>query len=252
MVKSIERITGIFKIVSAESQGLTQAQIAKALGVPKSTLSAFLHDLTLQGFLSLDAASREYSLGPLLLSLAGNCLRNLDVSKVSRPFLRQLADATGESTGLAIPKGSEMVLVAKENSPQPILHLLKIGQTAPLYATASGKIFLAYRSEEEIRKYIQETRFLPLTGKTIVDERRLRREMRDIRRMGLAYNQGEFSDMTVSIAAPVFDVWGTVVGSLVVMAPEYRIDAGKRKVIEDSLRAWSSSMSQRLGFNPEG
>lgn len=251
MVKSVERVSQILRLTGNSTDGLSNAQIAKTLNIPKSTLSALLNSLVSHGYLSLDASSLRYRLGPFLLALAGRYIGSLDMVKIGQNFLKQLTLKTEESSGLEIPHGPDIMLVAKEDSPQPVLHLLEIGERAPIYATAAGKTILAYRSDFEIKKYLDSVALVPFTDNTITDPNRIWEEIAEIRSGSLAYNRGELNALSIAIAAPVFDLHGSLIAALVVIMPAFRSDDKKNKIIEDALREASVALSHELGFEPE-
>lgn len=248
MVKSAERVCDILKLLAPRRDGLRHAEIARALKIPSSSLSGLLASLLEQQFLSLNALTQRYSLGPQILSLAGSYLEGLDVVEQSKPVVKKLAEETGESAALSIRCDWDIMTAFKEDSRQLIKRTLQIGERQPMHATASGKAILAHLDEREIEEFLSTSKLVPITAKTITDPKVLRKELAEIRVSGLAYNREEVSDQIIAIGAPVFDLFGKVVASLVVSSPVTRFTGAKETLIQNAVKEASESISRRLGF----
>jgi IclR family KDG regulon transcriptional repressor len=105
--RSVVRALQILDILSPSEDGLSHAQITKTLGIPKSSVSPILHDLTSHDFISYDQSTRRYTLGPKVTSLAHNYLEKLDLIKIGGPVVKGLARMTGESVALYIRSNTE-------------------------------------------------------------------------------------------------------------------------------------------------
>jgi len=232
MVKSALRVCQLLTLISKNKGGLRNAEIAKALSMPTSSTSKLLATLVDQKFVSLDSETLRYSVGHQLLSLAGSYLDGLDLTQYSRPVVEKLAEDTGESVAVLIRTSQKVMVIFKIDSNQPIKPSMQIGQRSPMYASASGKVILAFLPENELERYFSSVKFNPITKKTITDPKILRRQLEKIRSTGLAYNREELEDQIIAIAAPIFDLFEIVVASLLVYVPTVRFTKKKRKQIE--------------------
>ena len=118
---------------------------------------------------------------------------------------------TDESSALAVRKGDEMLIVYGENCSQPLKRTVEIGYRAPIYTTAGGKVILAHQSDEEIDQYLSSIELTPKTHATITDSTMLLEELKAIRLEKIAYAQEERYEGLIAMAAPVFDLFGSVV-----------------------------------------
>jgi DNA-binding IclR family transcriptional regulator len=169
---------------------------------------------------------------------------------VGRPVTRELVKEINEDIELAIVKNDETLFVYKEECSQPLKYYIEIGDRAPLYATASGKAILAHLTEEEVSHFLLTTKLVPLRDNTITDEKALRDELENIRSKGLAYSREEFQEGISAIAAPIFNLHGTVVGSIVVSLPSVRFNAKHMRFIEPKLLDAARKISHQFGFEP--
>ena len=101
----------------------------------------------------------------------------------------------------------------------------------PLHAVSSGLVLLAARTEPEVRDYCAGglARF---TGRTTTRTADLKRRLDQIRKDGYAWTVEEFIDGVSSVAAPIRDGAGHVVGALHVHGPSYRVKSSNRNVIQ--------------------
>jgi len=251
MVKSATRVIQILEAVGASKNGISHADLSAALNIPKGSLSLLLADLVTHDFLSLrKEEERRYVVGPQVLVLAGKYLTDLDIVQLGRPVVHEVMNTTDESSALAVRKGDEMLIVYGENCSQPLKRTVEIGYRAPLYTTAGGKAILAQQSDEDIDRYLSSVTFTPITRATITDSKILLRELKAIRLEKIAYSREERYEGLITMAAPVFDLFGSVVAAIVVTFPTIRFNAKSEKLVKETLIGASEKLSRQLGFNP--
>lgn len=252
MVKSATRVIQILETVGASKNGISHAELSAVLKIPKGSLSLLLADLVAHDFLSLrKEEERRYVIGPQVLVIAGQYLTDLDIVQLGRPVVHELMNTTDESSALAVRKGDEMLIVYGENCSQPLKRTVEIGYRAPLYTTAGGKAILAHLADEEIQKYLSSVKLTPKTHSTITDPKQLLKELEAIRLEKIAYTREERYEGLIAMAAPVFDLFGSVVAALVVTVPTIRFNANSEKLIKKTLDGASEKLSRQLGFNPD-
>lgn len=248
MVKSAERAVKILEAVAQARGGLTHTEMCHALRIPSGSLTPLLNTLRSLGYLLLDPSGKKYMLGPSVLVLARRYQEELDIVQIGQPFLTELVRVTGEAAAITIENGNHSTVVAKVNSPLPVSPSLKLGDSAPLYAGASGKIYLAFRSDEEIRRYLSTVVLKPLTPKTPVHPDKIWRELMAIREGGLSYSREYIFEGVTAVAAPVRDFSGKVVATFILSAPSSRMGAEKEELVEKALREAAAAFSEKLGF----
>ncbi|MBN2402347.1 MAG: IclR family transcriptional regulator [Spirochaetes bacterium] len=247
MVKSASRVMEILKIVSTSREGLKHSEISQALGIPKGSLTFLLADLTSEEFLVIENDGR-YKIGPQILFLANRYLASLDIINFSEPILKELVAKTNESSALAVPKGKDVVVVAKQNAFQQLKLEFDIGVFFPLYATAMGKVILAYLTDEKLKHYLSTVKLVPITQNTIVDPQRLLKELKKIRENSIAYSLEEQFEGRIALAAPVFNNKGEVTASLTQQIPTVRFTPEKEQLLKSALLEASKNLSNKLGF----
>jgi DNA-binding IclR family transcriptional regulator len=249
MPRSTDRAFDILEMIGANKDGLTHGKIAQGLNIPKSSLSKLLSSLMAKNYLTFDKTSRTYTVGPQVLFLASSYLARLDIVRVAQPIIREAMMKTGESASLMIRSGNEGLIVCKENSPHIVIARFSIGTRVPLYATAGGKVLLAFLSTEQIEQYISSVDLSSLTRKTITKPDKLKRELKAIRANGLAYCNGEQFEDLDSMAAPVFAWDGRIAAAIGTPFPKIRSNKKNKQIIENVLRKSAAEISQKLGLS---
>jgi DNA-binding IclR family transcriptional regulator len=249
MVKSADRVMQILEAIGSSEEGRTHGELASGLNIPKSSLSLLLANLVGREYLSLNGAEKRYALGPQVLVLAGRYLSSLDIARLGQPVLKTITRTIDESAEIAIKRGNEMMIIAKEDRSRPLTRMIQMGERAPIYATAAGKAILAHLSDDEIDQYLSMAELTPITKATITDPEVLRRELNAIRSGALARSHEELHEGITAVASPVFDLYGHVVASIVLPVLTVRFTPEKEKKAEEILRRASIELSHQLGFD---
>src|ERR1700758_1460280 len=148
-VQSVDRAVAILEILARDGEaGVTE--VARELGVHKSTASRLLAALDRRELVAQDAARGKFRLGVGLLRLAGAAARGLDLTQESRPVCRALAQEVGETVNLAILSGRDALYLDQVAGPAALSPPNWAGKRIPLHATSDGKVLLAYLPEAEL------------------------------------------------------------------------------------------------------
>jgi IclR family transcriptional regulator, KDG regulon repressor len=124
-----------------------------------------------------------------------------------------------------------------------------VGQTLPLHATAAGKTHLAFDTDEQLKSSLPDV-LRAYTDRTITDRALLFAQLESVARSGYAVDSGEYLDEVSSVAVPIRDYTRSVVGSLSVSGPAYRIPEDRVAAeIAPLILDAGRELSHRLGYN---
>ena len=141
---SVHKTFAILEYFTAHKPEWGVTELAEAIGSNKSTIYRFLADLQKLGILYKDPATEKYSLGLKLFELGSRVqLKSAFVEK-THPVLVEVAGRIKETVHIAIFKNHQVFYVDKVESPQGLKISSHIGTYTPAYATALGKVLLAY------------------------------------------------------------------------------------------------------------
>jgi IclR family transcriptional regulator, acetate operon repressor len=221
--RSLARLLGLFAALAAARDGMSLAELSKYLRSPKSSLLNLLRPLVLENYLSYEGA--RYRLGVAVFRLASNITSAWDLTGAMRGLLRDLAVRSGESAYLGVldADGEHVVVIDAIESANTVRFSTAAGGRNPLYATAAGKVLLAYGETEWQKSYLAAARLAPLTANTKTSRQALRDELTLVRERGLCISIGELVADSASIAAPVLGVDGKTIAVLAIGAPLGRL-----------------------------
>jgi DNA-binding IclR family transcriptional regulator len=245
-VQSVDRAVAILEILARDGEaGVTE--VARELGVHKSTASRLLAALDRRELVDQDAARGKFRLGVGLVRLGGAAGRRLDVVQASRPVGRALAAEVGETVNLAILAGRDALYLDQVAGPAALSPHNWAGQRIPVHATSDGKVLLAYLSDAELAMSLAPPlrRFTEHTTTAVGD---LRRVLAEVRRQGFATAVEELEAGLTAVAAPVRDAEGRVVASISASGPSFRIPADRLPALAGSVAAAAAEISRRLGW----
>jgi len=245
-VQSVDRAVTILEILARDGEaGVTE--VARELGVHKSTASRLLAALDRRELVSQDTARGRFRLGVGLVRLAGAAGRSLDVVQESRPVCRALARQEGETVNLAILSGRDALYLDQVAGPAALSPHNWAGQRIPLHATSDGKVLLAYLSQAELARCLTPP-LRRFTDRTITTLDELSPVLAEVRQRGFATAVDELEAGLTAIAAPVRNEEGRVVASISASGPSFRIPADRIGQVAESVRRAAAKVSRRLGW----
>ncbi len=122
---------------------LSNQEIARRTALPKPTVSRLTYTLLQGGFLTYNGRSGSYELGERMLSLGFTALSNLEVRRVARPLMQQLASRGDCNVGLGIRQHHSMLYIDTCEGADLAGLRLYPGSRMPLATTAMGRACLA-------------------------------------------------------------------------------------------------------------
>src|SRR4051794_11328142 len=244
-VQSVDRAVTILEILARVGEvGVTQ--LARELGVHKSTAFRLVAALERRELVEQNADRGKYRLGTGILRLAGATTSRLDLVQESRAVSRALAQRTGETVNLAVlSDGAALYMdqVAGSSALQP--HNW-VGQRIPLHATSNGKVLLSALEQPEVRSQVPTLR--SYTSHTITSFEHLIAELDEVRRLGYAIAIDELEIGLTAVAAPIRNTHGEPVASMSISGPTFRLDARRVPQMAEAVVAAADEVSARLGW----
>ncbi len=207
---AVDRALAILEAAAQRPGGLTNSDISRRLGVPKSSASYILRTLERRGYLRRDADSGKYRLGLKVLSLGRDALTGLDLGALAVPALRALVERTQLTAHLAVLDHGEAVYVEKVDAPGFIKMDTWVGRRMCVHSTSVGKALVAHLGKAEIEAIVREQGLKKRTPRTITTLHGLLAELETVRAQGYAVDDEENNPGARCIAAPVMNSLGEV------------------------------------------
>ncbi|MEW6265075.1 MAG: IclR family transcriptional regulator [Thermodesulfobacteriota bacterium] len=197
-------------------------QIAELAKITSNRAIRILGTLESKGYVSWNPESRIYRLGYRALALGKAFEKHNDLASISRPVLKGLVEACGESASLFVVSGGSRMVLAREEGTHDIRFAISEGQRVPLHAGAGGKVLLAFGTKRLLESITSKRELRAFTPSTFTNKDKLLKELSIIRDKGYAISKGERVPDSKAIAAPVFDHEDRLVGALGIAGPASR------------------------------
>lgn len=250
-VQSIERAFAIAEEVARNREGIGLAELSKRVGLHNSTTFHLVKTMVQLGYVSQLAGSRKYRIGRRMFTLAAGAMDEIELVSVATPVLEKLTAATGEYSHFAIRSGEQIVVVAKTAGTGIFQMVDRTGTVRPAHATALGKVLLAALSPSQLERYLASCELQKFTAKTISEKDALLREIEEVRRKGIAFDDGEFDPEVRCVAVPVRDFTGRVAGAIGMSGPMWRLSLQALQEKSKYVREAAVDLSAELGFQAE-
>lgn len=233
-----------------QHQDMSLTEIAKQSDIDKPKAFRLLATLKEKGYVRKDAQSKKYSSSIKLFEMGNTIIANMGLKRIAHPFIRELADITGEAVNLAIRDGETMLYIDKIDSTSTIKVDLTLGKRMPLYCTGLGKALISDLSEIEITELFSDVEFIPYTENTVSNVRELISEISKIRERGYSIDNAEYIKGLLCIAAPVRGYSGKIVAAVSAAVPGFLYDDPKKftKIVEAVMEISQSFSRQLSGY----
>ena len=241
-IQSVERAAAILQFLSEHQDMVGVSEIARNVGLGKSTTHRLLSTLCHVGLVRSDRERGQYALGFGLLRLTGNWLQGMELRTASLPELRKLRQQTGETVSLNARDADVCVPIERLDTQQAIRHIVDIGRPQPLHSGAGGKVILSFLPESEVEELVLAADLGPTRTKE------LRGELAQIRKEGSGVSRGERVPGACAISAPIFDRDGAVIGSLSILCVDSTLNEESAEHFGNLVRESTAEISARLGW----
>lgn len=233
----------MLELLNSEGGELALNDFARATGLHKSTVHRILASLQVVGLVERDPVTGRYSLGLELIALSGVVLGRLEVLRVADPHLRHLADVTQETVNLGIRHRNDILNIEQIPGPRLLRSFDWLGKRSPLHLGAAAKALLANLPDEEISAYIVTATAQP----DDLDSLRLWTDIAEIRRRGVAINDGEVDHSVFAIGAPIFGATGRVAAGLSVAGEHAGFSEIRIQELTELVIDAAATISRQLG-----
>ncbi len=220
---TVNRIIDILEAVAMAERPLTPTDLAAELDIPKASLHRLCAALEQHGFLQTRMNQRGLQPGLRFRKVALGVLASAPFQAQRQAILLNLSQEIGETCNIAVPDGAEMIYFDRVETHWPVRIQLQIGSRVPVYATASGKMFLSTLPPRKRERIVQNTKLKPCTDNTIMDEQALLEELELTANRGYATDNEEFIEGMVALAVPIVDDTNRLYATLSFNAPCMRV-----------------------------
>jgi len=247
-VQSIDRAFAILDEVTADPAGISE--LSRRLDLPTSTVARLLATLESLGAVERLVDDNGYRIGPTVVTMAASVDPTQSLLAVAQGTMQDLVDLVAEAVGLSIPAGYDVIYIGQMDCANPVQVRDWTGVSIPMHLVPSGMAILAHWPDEAVDRFL-DRKLDRYTTKSVTQPDRIRARLAEIREAGVVWMEEEFSEGINSVASPIFNGSGAVVGALHSHGPSYRFpDPTLRDIVADRVRSAAAEVSNALGYVP--
>ncbi|MBT8455306.1 MAG: helix-turn-helix domain-containing protein [Rhodobacteraceae bacterium] len=220
-VNSLARGLEVLRAFNRTGRKMTVSQVASETGNTRAGARRILLTLVHEGYALTDG--KLFDLTPQVLELGYSVLSSKGVWDIARPFIAQLSEEVRESVSAAILERFEVVYVAGTQYHRVISVGISVGSRFPAHCTANGRVLLAMTPEEDWDTILENIDLKKMTEKTVTRKSDFRNVLKKVRQQGWSLVDQELEIGLMSIAVPVRNSSGGIVGAINVGVPTIRM-----------------------------
>jgi DNA-binding IclR family transcriptional regulator len=140
-VQVIARVGQVLRALDGEAQGLSLAQLADRVDLPRSTVHRLVTALIAEGLIAAVSPAGRVRIGPEIARLAWSS--QADLWKEAEPFMRRIFDEIGETVDCSVLDGDHVRVIHGIPAHHHLRVTADVGTTFPLYCSSKGRAILA-------------------------------------------------------------------------------------------------------------
>ena len=250
-VQSIGRAFSIMEEIARNRDGIGLAELSKRVDLHNSTTFHLVKTMVSLGYVRQIKDTKRYRIGRPLFALAASALDEVEMVSLATPVLEDLSRETGEAAHFSVRMGDTVVVLARTSGPGAFQLTDRVGVMRPAHCTALGKVMLAALQPDQFERFLLRAELKAQTPNTITAADRLRREIVEVRRAGMAIDDGEFDAELRCVALPVRDFSGQVTGAIGISGPVWRLSIEALQKRARGVRAAAEALSADFGYAGE-
>ena len=245
-VPALDRMFQILDLITASSQPLTAAQIAKELALPRSSTHNILQSLLTKHVIYKDADSR-FHLGSYLLYWAGRYEQQQGIIQLFKDLIVQYPVLLQYTVTLSKLDLGEVVFLTCHEAPAPLGFTFRAGVRVPAVFSATGKAMLSTLSMQAIESLYSGNFPEPITPNGVNNFTDLSTELTTIQNSRISLDDGQLRDGMYCLGTYIRNASGHAIAGMAVsfLQSEYE---SKRAEVSSNLIQLAEQIEQRLGF----
>lgn len=223
-------------------------ELSKELGLNKTTVHRILNSLICMEYVQQNPETLKYSLTFKFCNISSQILAQNNIIDLTRAYIKELAEQTGETVHLVQLDGINAVYIDKEEASSSSVRLVSmVGKMIPLYCSGVGKALLADMSDETIRSIWEQSDIQALTEYTITDFDEFMKIIEQVRRNGFSLDNEENELGVRCIATSLKSFPGTPAYAISISAPKDRMDDARLASFQKLILKTKQQIQQAMG-----
>lgn len=245
-VQALSRGLGILCQFTAKTRSLSLTDLSNRTGLHRATVYRFAKTLENEGFLTYDAETSLYTIGPAWAAALYTLGSESVFFDILRSDLTALAESMHEAVSLGVRRGSCVQILSVMPTSRVFLPKLPHSNLPGLWESwnVHAQIHLAYADEDTKRQILREPT-KRYTENTVVDPAEIRARLDLVANTGVAFDREEHAQGVCAMAVPVFS-HARVMAALGCVVPIERFGDEDVERNAEQLRAAARAMGARM------
>ncbi|WP_336367504.1 IclR family transcriptional regulator domain-containing protein [Marinobacter sp. C2H3] len=220
----------VLQAFDAEHPRMTLSEVAARTGMDRAKARRFLLTLHALGFVR--RSGRDFELTPRVLQLGYAYQSSNRYRAVVQQVLEDITAELGESSSLSVLDGDEVVYLVRSAAPHRLMAItLSVGTRLPAVYTSMGRVLLAQLTDEALTAMLAQVPLHHHTPSSITDPEALRAAIEAVRGQGYCVVDQELDLGLRSVAVPVFDGAGALIGAINISTNAARVSLETLKTV---------------------
>ena len=222
---SVLKTIKLIELLAQSQEPMRLSDLAAMADMPVSTTLRMVNTLVECGYAYQEESSQQrYGLTMRFLEIGQMIADHFSIRDLAHPYLIALSRDAGESCCLSVAEDQFVRYVdVVENTRGNIMIRQRVGGTASMHCTGSGKALMSQYTMEELEEYAKKQGLPALTGRTITTMDELVFALREGGERGYFMDDEECEIGMRCIAAPIFDVDHRVIAAVSLSGPISRM-----------------------------
>ena len=248
--QSSDKLLQILECIANNRLPIRLQELSKQVNMTQPTVLRYLNALVHTNYVYQEEDTLRYALTWKICGLGQGLNSYSSLRGIAGPFINRLSAEMELGSCLVVDHNFECMYLDCVDVPSALTQTLhRIGRSAPLHTTGSGKILLASYNNVKVEKYIDTKGLTKLTEQTITSADRLFEELAQVRARGYSIDEEECESGLRCVSVPLHSYTGDIIAALSIFGPTSvltldRIEVEGRPALFDAARAISS----RLGY----
>jgi DNA-binding IclR family transcriptional regulator len=222
-VKALGRGLEILSAFKAGDGALGNTELSERTGLPTPTVSRITYTLAKCGFLTFNRRLRMYELGGEAFAIGRVALANLDIRRLAKPFMRELADKSGFNVGLGTRDRHLMIYTDACEGGSIVGLRLFAGSRIPICTSAMGRAYLAALPEDEANRLLDDLKPRYQHWDRVLAE--VTKARQEVQEFGFCVSLGDWQSEINGVAAPIRTPDGDKLFAVNLGGPSYALTA---------------------------
>ncbi len=242
---AVQRVFTLLQMLANHEAPYTLARLSALLDIPKPSALSLLNEMAVLGYVR--RTDQGYALGAGAYRLGLQLMSADSLSRVIRDGLREVSDALNMTVAFGYLDRANRALVYADRyeALSPVRYVVRLGAPLAIHSRALGRLLLANEPPHTWAQWLGNPPYTAFTRHTVTGFDALSRELRKIRRDGLARTASQQHEGIGSCAVPVFDAQGAVACGIATQTLVTALDA-HGPLVAKALKATAARLGEEL------